>query len=87
MPSWLPGNIFKVSIALQGHIMWTDGYSYQFKNTHAWYFVSRYPYFTTSNSNPNGCSLIWIYFCHWAWKRGGGWNMSIIEEKNPQTTN
>ncbi len=42
--------------------MWTDGYLGEFKNTRAWYFVSRYLYLTTSNSNPIGCSLIRNFF-------------------------
>ncbi len=42
--------------------MWKDGCLGQFKSMRTWYFVSRYPYPTTSTSDISGCSLIYNFF-------------------------
>jgi hypothetical protein len=44
------------------HIIWSDGCSGQFESSHAWYFVSRYPNFTSSATLREGCQMSWNYF-------------------------
>jgi hypothetical protein len=50
------------------HIVWSDGCSGQFKSSRAWYFVARYPSHTTFASLPNGCQMMWNFFCYRTWE-------------------
>ena len=47
---------------LLSHIVWSDGCSGQFKSSHAWYFISRYPNLTSGVSLNSGCQMCWNYF-------------------------
>jgi hypothetical protein len=41
----------------QWHLVWLDGCVSQFKSSKPWFFVSKYPSFTTS-----GCTMMWYFF-------------------------
>ena len=46
----------------RNHIVWSDGFSGQFKSARAWYFISRYPNLTTTDMVRDGCQMSWNYF-------------------------
>jgi hypothetical protein len=41
---------------------WSNGCAAQFKSSKAWYFVARYPSFTTFAGMPSRCNMTWNYF-------------------------
>lgn len=66
------------------HLVWNDGYTNRLKSSKAFYFVAHCPSLTKCKVLPNGCQLVWNFFCHLTWRRGSVWGTGSFEARGQE---